>query len=242
MHFYSDNNISIYFGDNSDQLFMSESMYENFKQESTLLTLKQFAQLNKVMSIEKIMFPRQVHGTSGFLVDANTLSTSKPFSTHGDYVITSRPGIGIGVLTADCLPILFYDKAHQAIAAIHAGWRGSVAGIATKVVNHMHTAFGTEPTDLQVFFGPAAGACCYSVGPEVINAVKPYQEQVLKEQNSEIFFDLIKYNQLVLQTTGVSPTAFCTEHAGCTICNNQYCSYRRQKETSCRHVTVISIK
>lgn len=239
MSTYIDKEIAIYFGDSSDQLFMSDSAYDSFKSAPELLDIKPFSRLRTIMDIEHIIFPKQVHGTSGFLVDAQTISTIKPFFIESDYLITNMPSVGLGVLTADCLPILLHDTVKQAVAAIHAGWRGSVAGIAAKALEHMKRAFDTKPTDVRVFFGSFACQCCYSVGPEIIQAVKPYQDQVLETRNNQIFFDLAGYNRLLLETAGVPSSAFCTKHAQCTICHDQFWSYRRQQKAAGRQMTVI---
>ena len=242
MPLYQDNIITIYFGDSSDQLFMNDNTYDNFQKTSELLAIAPFSCLRDTMHIEHFMFPRQVHGTSGFVVDATSISAIKPFSIQGDYIITNRPGIGIGVLTADCLPILLHDTVNQSIAIIHAGWRGSVAGIAIKALEHMSAAFGTAPTNVRVFFGPAAGQCCYSVGQELIEAIKPDQEQVLAARNNQVYFDLAGYNQLLLQKAGVPTSALYMDYAQCTICHDQFYSYRRQNKLAGRQMTVACIK
>ena len=236
MALYNDNNIAIYLGDASDRLFMSDESYDSLKKAADLLAIEPFSQLRRITQINSIVFPRQVHGTAGFIVDTNSI---KPFAIESDYSITNRRTIGIGILTADCLPILLHDRVNQAIAAIHAGWRGSVAGIAIKALEHMKTSFGTQPIHVRAFFGPCAGQCCYSVGPEVIQSVKPYQDQVLEPRGNQTYFDLIAYNRLLLEHAGL--TAFCTDFAQCTICHPQFCSYRRQQKASGRQMTVINL-
>jgi uncharacterized protein, YfiH family len=242
MSIYTDKDISIYFGDSSDQLFMSEDTYEVLQNTHDLIAVKPFSRLSSTMPIEAILFPRQVHGTTGFLVDKQALATTKPFSIQSDYLITNMSRLGIGILTADCLPVLLHDTKNQALAAIHAGWRGSVAGIVIKALAHMTEAFGTSPSDIRVFFGPSACQCCYSVGTDLAEAVKPYKEQVLKTRNNELFFDLAHYNRILLQNANVPASAFCNEYAKCTICNHQLWSYRRQQKDAGRQMTVISLK
>ena len=242
MPLYQDDEIAVYFGDSYDQLFMTETQYNLFQKSPVLLKLEQFKQLRNSLAMKHLMFARQVHGTSGFLIDVQTINSVKPFSIFGDYLITNALGIGIGILTADCLPIVLYDKKHRAIATIHAGWRGSVAGIAAQALEHLNKAFGTMSTDVRVLFGPSAGPCCYNVGPEVLEAVKPYQKQVLEARNNQVYFDLVRYNQLLLESAGVPPSAFCADYAQCTICNDQFWSYRRQQKDAGRQMTVICLK
>jgi YfiH family protein len=85
----------------------------------------------------------------------------------GDASITHRPGLLLAVQTADCVPILLVDPKKRAIAAIHAGWRGTLARIAAKTIGALQMQFGTNPRDLLAAIGPSIGPCCYEVGTEV---------------------------------------------------------------------------
>lgn len=87
-----------------------------------------------------------------------------------DALITSTPGLLLGVQTADCVPILLADTRRRVVAAIHAGWRGTLARIAVKTLGRMTMEFGTRPRDVVAELGPAIGRCCYEVGPEVAQA------------------------------------------------------------------------
>ncbi len=87
-----------------------------------------------------------------------------------DALITSTPGLLLGVQTADCVPILLADTRQRVVAAIHAGWRGTLARIAVKTLGRMAMEFGTRPRDVVAALGPAIGRCCYEVGPEVAQA------------------------------------------------------------------------
>ena len=85
----------------------------------------------------------------------------------GDALISRRPGQLLGVRVADCTPILIVDPDHRAVAAVHAGWRGTAARIAEKAVVEMRAAFGSDPARLLAAIGPGIRRCCYEVGPEV---------------------------------------------------------------------------
>jgi len=87
-----------------------------------------------------------------------------------DALITNSPGLLLGVQTADCVPILLADTRRRVVAAIHAGWRGTLARIAVKTLGRMQMEFGTRPRDVVAALGPAIGRCCYEVGPEVAQA------------------------------------------------------------------------
>jgi purine-nucleoside/S-methyl-5'-thioadenosine phosphorylase / adenosine deaminase len=87
-----------------------------------------------------------------------------------DALITATPGLLLGVQTADCVPILLADTRRRVVAAIHAGWRGTLARIAVKALGRMKMEFGTHPRNVVAALGPAIGRCCYEVGPEVAQA------------------------------------------------------------------------
>ena len=86
---------------------------------------------------------------------------------RADALATRAPGLLLGVQTADCVPILLADTRHRVVAAIHAGWRGTLARIAVKTLGRMHMEFGTRPRDVVAALGPAIGRCCYEVGSDV---------------------------------------------------------------------------
>jgi len=86
---------------------------------------------------------------------------------RGDASITNKPGLLLAVQTADCVPILLADMKKRAVAAIHGGWRGTLARIVTKTIGAMQMQFGTKPSDLLAAIGPCIGPCCYEVGTEV---------------------------------------------------------------------------
>ena len=90
----------------------------------------------------------------------------------GDASTTNRPGLLLGVQTADCVPILLVDLRRHAVAAVHAGWRGTLQRIVMKTIGRMHMEFGSHPADLLTVLGPAIGGCCYEVGTEVASAFK----------------------------------------------------------------------
>ena len=108
---------------------------------------------------------RQVHSD---IVRVVTGSAAEPL--QGDAMIAQQADIVLGVQTADCVPILLVDTRLRAIAAVHAGWRGTLARIAAKAVGRMRLEFGTNPADIIAALGPSIGRCCYEVGSEVAQA------------------------------------------------------------------------
>jgi polyphenol oxidase len=86
---------------------------------------------------------------------------------EGDALLENIPGAVIAVKTADCLPVLLVDERNRAVAAVHAGWRGTEARIAAAALAAMRLQFGTDPRDVHAAIGPGIGKCCFEVGPEV---------------------------------------------------------------------------
>jgi polyphenol oxidase len=233
----------IAFGEGSEQFFTQElklrlpgqALYE---QEPFKTAIKNFA-------LHDLIFLEQVHGTDGFVFHKNRDFLSVPsFSCQGDFLISERPGVGIAIATADCLPIIFYDQRSHVIAIAHAGWRGTVAKIAQKTMQKMIDLYKSRPEDLQIFFGPSAKKCCYAVGPEVVAALSScsYGPATLSSCQEKLFFDLPRYNQLQLEELGISISSINVEYNSCTICNLNFCSYRRQQENAGRQMTIALLR
>jgi polyphenol oxidase len=104
----------------------------------------------------------------------------------GDALATNKPGLLLGVRTADCTPVLVVDPVKRVVAAIHAGWRGTLQRIVTKTIGQMQMEFGCQPQDLLAAVGPSIGVCCYEVGTEVA------AEFAAKFSNADDFFDELR--------------------------------------------------
>jgi polyphenol oxidase len=149
---------------------------------------------------------------------------------EGDALLEDTPGNAVAVKTADCIPILLADDRTRAVAAVHAGWRGTVAGIAARAVEAMRARFGAHPADLRAAIGPGIGACCYEVGPEVA-------AQFGREGRVRI--DLAAENRRQLEEAGVPWIAV----AGmCTMCNPEFHSFRRDGEAAGRMYSFAGLR
>lgn len=113
---------------------------------------------------ENIYVPNQTHSSHIAIVTAETDAATLEDT---DALITNLPGICIAVKTADCVPVLLYDSVRQAVAAIHAGWKGTAQQIVVKTVEKMADAFDSDPQDILAFIGPAISMDAYEVGEEV---------------------------------------------------------------------------
>jgi YfiH family protein len=152
----------------------------------------------------------------------------------GDALLSDSPGHFVGVKTADCLPILLVDERHRAVAAVHAGWRGTVSGVALSTLKAMAARWGTQPGDLHAAIGPGIGPCCFEVGPEVaIQFGEPFQRSRI---------DLEQANHRQLVEAGLAPDRIYTLGL-CTFCRgDQFHSFRRDREQAGRMISVAGLK
>ncbi|HZW60951.1 MAG TPA: peptidoglycan editing factor PgeF [Candidatus Babeliales bacterium] len=232
---------SIYFGDASDHLFPQQ--YRSVADNTLLLQEKPFEQVKKTMGIDSLIFLHQVHGVSGEIITVANQSQFRPFSQDGDFIITNTKS-GIGVLTADCLPLVFHDYFHNVVMVVHAGWRGSVNGVVQNALDTMRSKFSTNREHLRVFFGPSAKACCYEVSSNFGKQLEayPFADQVILPRNGKTYFDLPGFNRLVLESFGIKKEVMFLEYNICTMCNDSFYSYRRQGEQAGRQMTVVCLK
>jgi YfiH family protein len=117
---------------------------------------------------EAITNAQQVHGAQVAQVTLEGRGATHPAT---DGLITDVPGVALMLRFADCVPLLFFDPRRRAVGLAHAGWRGTLAGIAARTVGSMQKAFGSVPEELVVGIGPAIGPCCYEVGPDLADRV-----------------------------------------------------------------------
>jgi polyphenol oxidase len=179
----------------------------------------------------------QVHGADVRVVKDEAQAQLRPYATGDDdrcdALVSDRLHILLGVKTADCVPVLLGDQVSGAFAAVHAGWRGTLAGIVRHALQQMTAEYGTKPADVRAAIGPAAGACCYEVGSEVVNAFKerfPESDDLfIATRDGHARIDLFEANRRQLIAMGVPDARIHTSHL-CTMCRNDlFFSYRREK-------------
>jgi polyphenol oxidase len=184
-----------------------------------------------------------------------TLQLSPPFvftalQVHGDHAIeapydgelqadalwTLRPKTAVGVRTADCVPVLIEDVRTPRVAAVHAGWRGVAAGIATKVVR-LFIEQGSKAPDLRVALGPCIAACCFEVSPALAQS---FQQQFGTSALSRgaAHVDLRRCIQLDLMREGLAADQIDVLKA-CTVCDPRFYSHRRDQGVTGRQLSVI---
>ena len=190
----------------------------------------------------------QVHGSQvrivpGIIDAASDAAASD--EVRCDALTTDAPGVLLGVKTADCVPVILGDARRGVCAAVHAGWRGTLAGVVARALETMRAEFGTKARDVRVAIGPAARACCYEVGPEVVEAF------LAKSARAETFFtptrdghalaDIQKANLEQLTDAGVEAERVHTLPL-CTICRPElFFSYRRDRKLYGRTGRLLSV-
>jgi YfiH family protein len=183
-------------------------------------------------------FARQVHGAAVLRAERGGLAG------HGDALATARRGLPLAISTADCLPIVLYDARAGRLAAVHAGWRGTVQSVARATVADL-VAAGSVAADLVVAIGPSIGPCCYEVDAPVIERFEAafpgaWEQWVTPKGPGKWMLDLWRANLNQLTAAGIRP-----ERADllrlCTGCRPDLLfSYRREKGAG-RLVTVAAL-
>ena len=188
----------------------------------------------------------------------------------GDGMISTQPGLLLGILTADCLPVLVVDVRQRVVAAFHAGWRGTAARVVERGVGRMRAEFGSRPGDLTAAIGPGIGGCCYAIGDEVRNEFdsqfaysdaffrEVYDSDPIKEKYPLLFLtarapghsnlgpsthlDLVEANRRQLMDAGVAQAKI---HALglCTACHlTRFFSHRAEQGFTGRMMSVVGIR
>lgn len=160
-----------------------------------------------------------------------------------DALITQLPGLALTVSTADCLPILIHDPVRRAVAAVHAGWRGTAQRIAARALGAMRDAYGTDPADCQVAIGPGIRGCCFEVDGMVTDAMAAawpdWGRHARANRPGHWLLDLAEVNRAIIETAGVRTDR--VEDVGlCTSCRNDlFFSHRADKGRTGRMMNFI---
>jgi polyphenol oxidase len=187
---------------------------------------------------------KQVHGTDALVLD-RPLTKSDQFLGGWDALVTDQPGVTVAVRTADCVPVLVHDPRRCVVAAIHAGWRGAVAGIISKTFMLMADRFGSTRSDLRVTIGPSAGPCCYEVDDPVLDQLRvglPEWESVVHDyRGHKARLDLKALIRRQVEGEGVPAPSISAVNL-CTICHGQlFYSYRREGRVNGTMVSGITL-
>jgi YfiH family protein len=181
---------------------------------------------------------KQVH--SGIVVDVDDTSAASD-AVQGDAAVTSLRGVALGVQSADCVPILIADSEGRAVAAVHAGWRGTAARIGRSAATRLIEKFELEPESLRAVIGPHIGVCCYEVGEEVVQGIVDDAAIERRIEWPKPHLNLAAANRRQLLDAGI-PDAHIETSSLCTKCREDlFHSYRRDGNRMGHLLAVIGI-
>ena len=163
--------------------------------------------------------------------------------TEGDSLVTDLRGVGIGVRTADCVPILIADKSNTIIAAVHAGWRGTLSEIVSTTITSINSKYGVKSSDLTAAIGPSIKGSCYEIGEDVASLFKEAfsdsSQYLFESGESKYTLDLKTANKRALEKEGVIDIEVVDI---CTKCNSDFYSYRREGKGVSTQLSFIALR
>ena len=164
------------------------------------------------LSPARLVIPFQTHGAEVREISETYFQLPEAEQAaylHGvDAMVSNTPGVCLGITTADCVPLLFFDPVQKAVGAAHAGWRGTVASIARNTMEAMTQLYGSRPEDMLVTIGPSISAAVYEVGTEVLEQFREAGFDLAdmhEMRNGSLFLDLWAANRQVLTRAGILP-------------------------------------
>jgi YfiH family protein len=214
--------------------------------ENKTMILSNRQQLLKDLELEdyNIILANQTHSCNISIVND---SISRGWNDENsaildtDAIITNQKGLLLGILTADCVPILLYDRTKGVISAIHAGWRGSACGIVKKTIAKMQEIYDSNPKDIYAIISPSIGKCCYEVD---LNVAEHFEDIIdaYTQVGDKYMLDLPHINKIQLIQSGLDMTSIHLSGI-CTSCNNnRFFSYRKECGCSGRFLSIIGMR
>jgi YfiH family protein len=195
---------------------------------------------------DRLFMANQVHGDQVLILNEDPTENPSKF-LHLDYdaIITRQKGIALGVLTADCLPLIMYDSKREAIGIVHSGWRGTCLNIVGNVISKLRKEFEVDPGDLLVGLGPCIGECCYEVDIKVVRSIKNstnrWKDFLKPVKANRYSLDLVGLNVYQLLQAGVSQENIVRVNA-CTACNSKiFFSHRASRGKTGRQINFIQL-
>ena len=189
----------------------------------------------------------QVHRNDILAIEKPAKNLSALSKTDADAIITNQGGLAIGVLTADCVPILLADPVKKVIGIVHAGWRGTVKGVVQKAIDAMVKQFGPDKQTILAAIGPSIGPCCYKVDETVIKEFGVHSPELggnkfIKKGKDSWALDLKKANFVQMLDIGLLEKNISVENL-CTSCRNDiFFSYRADGRITGRQLNFIMMK
>jgi len=193
---------------------------------------------------DDVFLVRQVHGDAVYTLKGASASHAQVADVPADAILTRLIGMPIGVLTADCIPVVVYDPRLRVAGVIHAGRKGTAQRIVSKTIQAMQNIYGSKPQDILAGMGPGIGACCYEVSAECIEPFKKLYPDwagfVKPSPSNKFMLDLFSANAEDAQMAGIDPKNI-SKMGVCTSCQvKRFFSYRREGPTG-RMLTVAML-
>lgn len=212
-------------------------------------------------SVEAWTCGEQVHGKQVAVITAEDrgrgLQDRQSALQDTDGLVTNVPGVLLTSFYADCVPLYFYDPVQQAVGLAHAGWKGTVAGIAQSMIETMEENYGSRRQDIRCAIGPSIGDCCYEVDENVMQHVRVWlddptgNDEYMKSASNRIYqpanngktmLNLKECNRHIMMKAGILPDHIeCT--SWCTSCHTElFFSYRKENGTTGRMASWIGLE
>ncbi len=192
--------------------------------------------------VSGLLRPRQVHGTRVAIIDRAAQNAGE-----ADAILSTLPGVCIGIVTADCVPVLFADVSGKVVAAAHAGWRGLAAGVMEQTL-HAFSDLGVDANKLRAVIGPHIGPCCYEVDTPVLDAMRKrfpdwqaavHMRDASRSEHVQLDLGLLAVQEL--SRFGLDRQCIGRISDACTACNpTRFYSYRRDGAGTGRLVHFIA--
>jgi YfiH family protein len=214
--------------DNPEELAEKEAAYR--RRFLTLFGLK----------ADQTWLVTQVHGDAVLSVDGPPPpGTTRP---EADALVTNGRGVGLATVHADCVPVVLVDPVRRIVGAVHAGWKGTLAGIVLKTLGVMTAKYGSIPADCFGAIGPAIGPCCYQVNQDRVDLFqKKWPQLDWEAARSNSTLDLSQINHDLLVEGGLEPTRI-EQARSCTACQRaDFYSFRRE-QTGLRMLSIVVMK
>jgi hypothetical protein len=219
--------------------------------DDTETVLKNYAAVSSALEFDLPMLvaSRQVHGTQVVFVGKEYTSRSHspmvPLLTGYDALVSREPDITLIVRVADCVPIILFDPVQQAAAVVHAGWRGTLAGVAEQTVKELVERCHSVPEHILAGIGPSIGPCCCEVQEQVANFFRsksPQTARCIQETGDKLFLNLWEANRLQLVAQGI-PAGNIEVAQLCTVCCPElFFSYRREQGKTGRFGAFVGLR
>ncbi len=226
---------AVFFGAQQES-FIPEH-YKGFL-SNELIYQQPFVSVAQTLNLQQLVFAHQTHGILGTRVTEKAVPV---FMQDSDFLITTERSVGIAVATADCIPLVIYSTEYPVIAIVHAGWRGTVAGIVTVALQQFLPLAQYRTETVSIIIGPCARVCCYQVSEDFLKGLDPQFHRFVQERDGILFFDGVACNRFLITTLGISETAI-QDTALCTMHDAGYCSHRSSRGLPERQYTVASLK